>query len=103
MPNAPVYRSVCSEVWYHIDSANGALLERSDRSSRAYRWFYSALHRLDIPSLNARPMLRSALIVLLCGCGFIFSLTGVVIGWRRLLLQRPSSGSNNLDPEGDTG
>jgi hypothetical protein len=39
---------------------------------------------MDIPALNARPMLRSALIVLLCGCGLIFSLTGVVIGWRRL-------------------
>jgi hypothetical protein len=25
--------------------------------------------------------------VILCGCGLIFSLTGVVIGWRRLRLQ----------------
>jgi hypothetical protein len=45
------------------------------------------LHTLDIPALNAHPTLRSALIVLLCGCGLIFSLTGVVIGWRRLRLQ----------------
>ena len=103
IPNAPVYRSVCSEVWYHIDGASGAILERSDPSSRAYRWLYSALHRLDIPSLNARPMLRSALIVLLCGCGLIFSLTGAVIGWRRLRLTRPRSGSNSPDPEGRTG
>jgi hypothetical protein len=88
LPHAPVYRSVCSEVWYHIDGASGAILERSDRSSRAYRWLYSALHRLDIPALNARPMLRSALIALFCGCGLTFSLTGVVIGWRRLRLRR---------------
>jgi hypothetical protein len=87
MPNAPVYRSVCAEVWYHVDGASGVILERSDRSTRLYRWLYSALHTLDVPSLNARPMLRSALIVLLCGCGLIFSLTGVVIGWRRLRLQ----------------
>jgi hypothetical protein len=87
MPDAPVYRSVCSEVWYHVDGASGTVLERSDRSSRAYRWLYSGLHRMDIPALNARPMLRSALIVLLCGCGLIFSLTGVVIGWRRLRRQ----------------
>jgi uncharacterized iron-regulated membrane protein len=103
LPDAPVYRSVCSEVWYHIDGASGVVLERSDRSLRAYRWLYSALHRLDIPALNARPMLRSALIVLLCGCGLIFSLTGVVIGWRRLRLHRLRSGSRNLDPEGRTG
>jgi hypothetical protein len=103
MPNAPVYRSVCSEVWYHIDGANGAILERSDRSTRAYRWLYSALHRLDIPALNARPMLRSVLIVLLCGCGLMFSLTGVAIGWRRLRLRRPQSGSSNLKSEGRTG
>jgi len=36
--------------------------------------------------LNARPMLRSALIVMSCGIGFIFSMTGIVIGWRRLRL-----------------
>jgi hypothetical protein len=34
--------------------------------------------------LAARPDLRTALIVLLCSLGLLFSLTGVVIGWRRL-------------------
>jgi len=87
MPNAPVYRSVCGSVWFHIDGASGAILERLDPSRRAYRWFYSALHTMDFPILAARPTLRSALIVILCGFGFVFSLTGVVIGWRRLRLQ----------------
>jgi uncharacterized iron-regulated membrane protein len=86
MPNAPVYRSVCGSVWFHIDGASGEVLERLDPSRRAYRWFYSALHRLDFPFLLARPRLRSALIMALCSCGFVFSLTGVVIGWRRLRL-----------------
>lgn len=87
MPNAPVYRSVCADVWYHVDGASGVIIERSDRSTRLYRWLYRALHTLDFPALKAHPTLRSALIVLLCGCGLIFSLTGVVIGWRRLRLQ----------------
>ena len=87
MPNAPVYLSVCGSVWFHIDGASGAILERLDPSRRAYRWFYSALHTMDFPILSARPTLRSALIVILCGFGFVFSLTGVVIGWRRLRLQ----------------
>jgi uncharacterized iron-regulated membrane protein len=87
IPNAPVYRSICGDVWYHIDGASGVVLERSDRSTRAYRWLYSALHTMDIPLLKVHPELRSALIVVFCGCGLIFSLTGVVIGWRRLRLQ----------------
>jgi hypothetical protein len=84
MPNAPVYRSVCGEVWYHIDGADGRILERSDPSRRAYRWLYSALHTMDFPALASRPQLSGALIVTLCGLGFVFSLTGVVIAWRRL-------------------
>jgi uncharacterized iron-regulated membrane protein len=87
MPDAPVYRSICADIWYHIDGASGAVLERSDRSTRAYRWLYSALHTMDIPILKVHPTLCSALIVVLCGCGLLFSLTGVVIGWRRLRLQ----------------
>jgi hypothetical protein len=87
MPNAPVYRSVCGSIWLHIDGASGAILERLDPSRRAYRWFYSALHTMDFPILAARPTLRSALIVILCGFGLVFSLTGVVIGWHRLRLQ----------------
>jgi uncharacterized iron-regulated membrane protein len=87
MPNAPVYRSVCGSVWFHIDGASGIILQRLDSSRRAYRWFYSALHTMDLPILSARPTLRSALIVIFCGSGFVFSLTGVVIGWRRLRLQ----------------
>lgn len=84
MPDAPVYRSVCGNVWFHIDGANGALLEKLDRSRRAYRWAYGALHTLDFPALIARPLLRTTLIVMLCGLGLAFSVTGVVIGWRRL-------------------
>jgi hypothetical protein len=87
VPDAPVYRLVCGDVWYHIDAASGAALEKLDSSRRAYRWFYSALHTMDFPTLSARPTWRSVLIVTLCGLGLAFSLTGVVIGWRRLRLQ----------------
>jgi hypothetical protein len=83
-PGAPVFRAVCGGDWFDVDAANGALLEKLDPSRRAYRWLYSALHTLDFPVLTARPMLRTGLIVALCGLGFVFSLTGVVIAWRRL-------------------
>jgi uncharacterized iron-regulated membrane protein len=84
MPGAPVFRSVCGDVWFHVDGASGALLERLDPSRRAYRWVYSALHSWDVPPLMAWPMLRSSLMVMLCGLGLLFSVTGVVLGWRRL-------------------
>jgi hypothetical protein len=87
VPNAPVYRSICGDVWFHIDSATGAMLERLDASRRSYRWLYSGLHTLDFPVLLDRPLLRSTLIVVLCALGFVFSMTGAVIGWRRLRSQ----------------
>ncbi len=84
MPAAPIFRVVCGGDWFHIDGASGALLEKLDASRRAYRWLFGALHTLNFPALTARPALRTAVIVILCGFGFVFSLTGVVIAWRRL-------------------
>lgn len=84
VPGAPVYRSICNDVWLQVDGASGEILERLDRSRRAYRWLYSALHTADLPGLRSHPYLQSALIVSLCGFGLLFSATGVVIGWRRL-------------------
>jgi PepSY-associated TM region len=84
MPGAPVYRSVCGDVWFDMDSASGLILQRLDSSRRTYRWLYGALHTLDFPILANHPLIRSAVIVGLCACGFLFSVTGVVIGWRRL-------------------
>jgi uncharacterized iron-regulated membrane protein len=85
VPGAPDFRVVCGSDWYRIDGATGALLEKLDPSRRAYRWFYTALHTLDFPVLTARPALRAGIVVILCGCGFAFSLTGIVIAWRRLI------------------
>jgi hypothetical protein len=81
---APVYRSRCGDLWFDIDGADGNVLQRLDASRRAYRWFYSALHTLDFPVLMAHPRLRDVLIVGLCALGLVFSVTGIVIGWRRL-------------------
>lgn len=81
---APVYRIICGETWFHIDGADGRIIEKLDASRRSYRWAYQALHTLDFPGLAQREKLRTALIMVLCSAGLTFSLTGVVIGWRRL-------------------
>jgi len=84
VPGTPVFRSRCGDVWFDIDGADGSVLQRLDGSRRAYRWFYSALHTLDFPVLMAHPRLRDVLIIGLCVLGLVFSITGIVIGWRRL-------------------
>lgn len=84
VPRAPVYRSRCGDLWFDIDGADGRVLQRLNASRRAYRWFYSALHTLDFPVLMAHPRLRDIMVVGLCLLGLAFSVTGIVIGWRRL-------------------
>ena len=81
---SPVYRTQCGDLWFDIDAADGSMLQRLDSSRRAYRWAYSALHTLDVPVLMAHPRLRDVLIVGFCALGLVFSVTGIVIGWRRL-------------------
>jgi PepSY-associated TM region len=86
MPDAPEFRLRCGDIWFDIDGANGVLLQKLDHSRRVYRWVYRALHTLDFPVLTMHPKLRTALIVVLCGMGFAFSITGMVIAMRRLRL-----------------
>jgi hypothetical protein len=56
---------------------HGRLFAHSD----ALFW---ALHRLDFEPLASHQWLRTSVIVALCLCGFAFSLTGVVLAWRRI-------------------
>jgi hypothetical protein len=86
VPGAPVYRSRCGDLWFDIDGADGSVVQRLDASRRAYRWVYGALHTLDFPILAAHPRWRDVLIAGLCTLGLVFSITGIVIGWRRLRL-----------------
>ncbi len=80
----PMFRIACGDIWFDIDGATGALVNRLDPSRRAWRWLFGGLHTLDFSWLSQRGWLRSSLIVVMCGYGFVFSLTGVVIGWRRI-------------------
>jgi hypothetical protein len=45
---------------------------------------FRVLHRLDFPPLSSHPFLRTGAIVVLCLGGLGFSLTGVVLAWRRV-------------------
>ena len=57
---------------------------RVDRHRRMSRWLFALLHSWDwLPLLDQRPLWDVLMIVLSLG-GTAMSLTGIVIGWRRL-------------------
>lgn len=86
----PVLRVVFDDThatWVHLDPHTGAVLGRTDRSRRLSRWLFAMLHSWDwLPLLERRPLWDIALVTLSLG-GAVLSLTGVVIGWRRLGLK----------------
>ena len=47
-------------------------------------WPLKSLHTLDFAPFHTHPRLRTCVIVGLCLCGLAFSLTGVVLAWRRV-------------------
>lgn len=67
-----------------FDGATGRVLTVNDKSRKIYAWVYYALHTFNVPGLVERPTLRRIIVMLPLIAGFLFSVTGVVIGWRRL-------------------
>lgn len=83
----PILRVVFADAhatWVHIDPHSGAVLGRVDSHRRTSRWLFALLHSWDwLPLLDQRPLWDVLMIVLSLG-GTAMSLTGIVIGWRRL-------------------
>jgi uncharacterized iron-regulated membrane protein len=71
--------------WFHIDPRTGAIVGRSDSSRRTYRWLFNALHSLDFHALIAHRPAWDIVVWLLSLFGLVISISGVVIGWRRLM------------------
>ncbi|MFZ1711573.1 MAG: hypothetical protein WAT53_00720, partial [Nitrosomonas sp.] len=83
----PVWRVVFDDVyatWVHIDPSTGTVLGHIDSTKRLSRWLFAMLHSWDwLPLLERRPLWDTILISLSL-CGTALSISGVVIGWRRL-------------------
>ncbi|MES2612372.1 MAG: PepSY-associated TM helix domain-containing protein [Pseudomonadota bacterium] len=85
-PVLPVWRIVLHDeaaTWLHVDAATGQLLSTSTSDSRLRRWLFNGLHSFDFPLFLKTPWWYLA-IWLLSLAGLAVSVTGVVIGWRRL-------------------
>jgi hypothetical protein len=73
-----------SHTWVHIDPRTASVVGQTDDARRLSRWLFAMLHSWDwLPLLDRRPLWDTLLILLSLG-GAALSVTGVVIGWRRL-------------------
>jgi hypothetical protein len=72
-----------SSTLYYIDAITGELVDRADGSTRAFRWWHSALHRWDI-SAPLRTLWGRTLFMLplLIGAGFV-CVIGAYLGVKR--------------------
>lgn len=70
----------------YIDGPTGRILVVMNTSRKAYAWVYYALHTWNWPFLSDHPLIHNTLILILLLAGFSFSLTGLVIGVKRLRL-----------------
>jgi uncharacterized iron-regulated membrane protein len=78
------------QSWIYIDPASGEVLDINNASSRAYRWVFAGLHQMDLRVLiHHRPAWDITLWLLGLG-GVITSISGIVIGWRRLTRKKLS-------------
>ncbi len=73
-----------SHTWIHLDPNTGELLQFLNDDERNYRWYFHALHSFDFPWLLELRPLWDILVWLLSLAGLTISVSGVVIGWRRL-------------------
>ncbi len=83
----PIYRAKFNDdegTWYHINSQTGEVINRLTKKSRVQRWVYSGLHNLDFSWLLSRPPLWYSVLIALSMIGLFFSITGIIIAWRRL-------------------
>ncbi len=74
-----------AHTWFHIDPRTGDILGRIDDSRRSYRWLFNALHSLDFSLLLSYRPAWDVVVWLLSLTGLITSVSGIVIGWRRLV------------------
>jgi uncharacterized iron-regulated membrane protein len=74
-----------ARTWFHLDPRSGEILGRTDSGRRAYRWLFNALHSFDFPLLLAYRPAWDLVVWLLSLTGLTVSISGIVIGWRRLM------------------
>ncbi|MEK1906639.1 MAG: PepSY domain-containing protein, partial [Pseudomonas sp.] len=84
-------------TWVHLDPYSGALIEQLDQRQRVSRWLFNLLHSWDWLPLLERPLLREGLVIVFSLGGLAISVSGIVLGWRRLRPRRRRQSAHNSD------
>lgn len=71
-------------TWAYIDPVTGQIAGRADDSRRLYRWLFHAAHSWDLNWLTRNRPAWDLLMWGLSIVGLTLSVSGVVVGWRRL-------------------
>lgn len=85
----PAYRIIYADkeaTRLYLDPRTGEVIGHVDSGSRAFRWWHSALHRLDFSGLNTRPLWDAIMLPLLGGV-LLVCLLGAWMGLRRAFRQ----------------
>ena len=83
----PVLRFIFNDLdrtWVHVDPRTGQVLSWMRHSDRVDRWLFNALHSLDFRLLLAHRPAWDLLMWTLSLAGIVISISGIVVGWRRL-------------------
>jgi uncharacterized iron-regulated membrane protein len=87
LPQLPVLRVRYDDparTWAYVDPASGALLQTVDTRHRLYRWLFDLLHKWDFNVLTLHRPGWDVLLWLLSLFGIVTSVSGILIGWKRL-------------------
>jgi hypothetical protein len=71
----------------YVDGYSGRIVKVMDGSRRLYAWLYYSLHTLRFPNLIGHEDLRHAIVLALLAAGLGFSITGLVLGFKRAARQ----------------
>ncbi len=67
-----------------IDGTDGHVLTVMNASRKTYAWVYYGLHSFNVPGLAEHQLVRDIAVLVPLMLGFVFSITGVVLGYQRL-------------------
>lgn len=94
------------DTWVYLDVRTGDVALSADSSQRVGRWLFSFLHSWDLPAMLRAEALRDAVLIVFSLGGLLVSVTGIVIGYRRVStwiaharVSRPSPGDRSKRPK----
>ena len=85
-------------TWVYLDVRTGDVALSADSSQRVGRWLFSFLHSWDLPAMLRLAALRDAALIVLSLGGLLVSVTGIVIGYRRVLTWITHASASHHEP-----